>query len=140
MKHLIFVCLIALISCSTEEEVQPKQTSFDSIVGEWTFQDKDVFGEVFVAEFSDNLVVDNKGSFTIKGVEYTILERGKITPGFLPGTLQSIYLLHPPDVYIGMHEGTINSEFTEIVFKKYSYGVSSGVFFTENSKITLKRK
>ena len=138
MKHLIFVCLIALISCSSDDPQPVKQSSFDSIVGEWTFKGDDVSGTVFIAEFFDEIVVDNVGTFTVKGVQYTILDKSKVNFGTVPGTLQSIFLLHDDETYFGLHGGSINSSFTEIVFKEHSYGTKTT--FVIGDKITLKRK
>jgi len=139
MKHLIFLCIIALISCSSDDPQPAKQSSFDTIVGDWTFQGPDVSGSLAIAEFFDELVVDNVGTFTVKGVQYTVLDKSKINLGSIPGTLQSIFLLHDDETYFGLHNGSINSSFTEIVFKEYSYGTAT-TFVIGKDQITLTRK
>lgn len=140
MKQLIFLCLIALIACSTHEnDPQPKvPDKFDSIVGDWTFKGTDVSGEMSIAEFSGDLVVDNVGSFTIKGVQYSIVRKGKINSGLIPGTLQSLFLIHNDETYFGLHDLDINSSFTQITATKHSY--STPTTFIIGDKITLNRK
>lgn len=140
MKHLLFLCLFALVACSTtENDPQPKvPDKFDSIVGDWTFQGKDVSGDISIAEFYGDLVVDNVGTFTIKGVQYSVVRKGKINLGTIPGTLQSLFLIHDDDTYFGLHQLDINSSYTEIVAEEHSYGTKTT--FVIGDKITLKRK
>jgi len=138
MKHLIFACLLALISCSKSDDPQPVP-KYDTIVGEWTFTGTNVSGQVTIAEFFDNLVVDNIGTFTINGVQYPITRKEQINIGTTPGTLKSFFLVHDDNTYFGFHTVDINSTFTEMTADQYSYG-TPGVFVIGDSKIVLKRK
>lgn len=140
MKHYILILVIALISCSTSDDPAPaKQTTFESISGAWVFKDGDISGTVTFAEFSGDFVVDNVGQYSIKSVHYDITEKRKVNFGSIPGTILSFHLINDDDTYLSFHEGDINSSYTEITCKMYSYGVN-GSFDVIQHKVVLIRK
>lgn len=131
MKHLIFACLLALIACSKDDPAP------NSIVGNWTFKGVDVSGSITISEFSNELVVDNIGSFTIDGIQYTVTDKNKVFLGSTPGVLESLWLQHD-DIYIGFFEVDINSSFSEMTSPNHEIYMNNTV--KSGGKIVFVRK
>ena len=138
MKHLLSICLLCLIACSTSEEPEP--IKLDSIVGEWTFKVDDVSGDMAIAEFSGELVVDDVGHYTIKNTQYNITKKNKVLFKTTPGIIESLFLLSSTDNYFSLRDCSINSSFTKITCQKYYYIINRTVIDNSSSKIILTRK
>lgn len=137
MKHYIVILLIALISCATSDDPEP--TTFDSLVGDWTFKDGGASATISIAEFSGEEVVDNVGQFTINNASYDITEKYKVAFGTVPGTIQFFHLVNNSNTSMTLYAGDINSAYTEIKFNEYHHSISGSLTVIER-EVVLTRK
>src|SRR5688572_11013176 len=134
MKKLLFVLLIAVAGCSSDD---PSPKNFTSLKGNWTFSQDDVSGQFKVGENSMGELIILSGTFTLSGHKYTIDYQTDIESSMCDNCL-AIVLLDDSGSNISFTYSTYSVDFKTISNEGYFY--TDGVNYVEvNESIEITR-